>query len=505
MKKILFLACLVSLTLVGCHSKKNAKISLMIEGYQKNTPVIVYYADGIDALTIWEPDTILPNKNGEFEVKIPLNKPQFIAFHPLQSNGKYSSKPIFISKPGKYEISINIKDAKTSIIYPIFKGENEKGVSQLTHFEQYIEKTEKNNQLFISQNPENLLLALNNKIEVESKPFTNLLKNQSIDDPYYKFATNYIQYFFAFQSLQYINEKISGTDTSNSQKWKDLKDIIFKTYPLSNNHLYQTSVGKQYIDLYISEIVQNNKIEYEEALKASLGQTFILHKLKGLLHPDVYKYYALQYLESKTIRLDQETITLFETYAKEFPNTTSSVLYKKIQLESIPAIKTFYATKVDSLQAEIMILDDLYAINSLSEITQRFPGQFVFIDIWASWCPDCISEFKYNDVLKKYLKEKNIPIVYIAFERSPDRAKWKLYLNKYQLTGNHVKCSDELKEDLYRILGTRSVWIPRYILIGPYGEIAISDAPTPSSGKKLYDLINSKLNSVVVSPEIPKK
>jgi len=502
MKKVILFACLVSLVFMGCHSKKNTKFSISIEGYEKNTPVMVQIADGIDALTFWEPDTIFPNRKGEIDLKIPFNKPFFIAFQIQHSNGISESMPLYISKPGKYEISLSLKEPNSKLIYPTLQGKNEKGVSQLINFEEYTKIHNQNNTLFSSINSEDFLLVLNEKIEVERKPFTNLLKNHAIDDQYYQFATNYIQYYFAFHSLQYINEKIGRSDTSNIRIWKEVKNTIFKNYPLSNHHLYKTSVGKQMIDLYLSEIVQNNKMQYEEALKASLGQTFMLQKLKGILHPDVYKYYALQYLDGKAIRLDEETIPLFEAFAKEFPYTASSVLYKKIQLETIPAIKTFYATKVDSLQAEIRILDDLYALNSLREITQRFPGQFIFIDIWASWCPDCISEFKYNDVLKKYLKEKNIPIVYIAFERSPDREKWKLYLNRYQLTGNHVKCSDALKEDLYRILGTRSVWIPRYMLVNPWGEIVILDAPTPSSGNKLYDLINSKMNSVVVSQPV---
>lgn len=498
MKNIFLFTCIVALTFLGCQSNKNAKISVIIDGYQKNTPVVVQIADGIDALTFWESDTLIPDKNGAFEIKIPINKTQIISIQPLQSNGKYFTMPIFITKNGKYELLVPLKESKTTNIYPIFKGENEKGVSQLIHFEQYVGTIEKNNNLFTSIQPENILVFLNEKIQVETKPFDNLLKNQSIDNQFYKCATNYIQYYFAFQSVHYINQQVTTSDTSTIRKWKEVKQTILQNFPLSNVYLYQTSVGKKFIELYISEIIQDKKIEYDEALKASLGQTFILQHLKRVLHPDVYKYYALQYIESKVIRLDKETITLFEAYAKEFPYTAKSKLFKKIKKEAIPTIKSFYELEAPNLESEIVFLDEQYPISSFREITQRFQGQYIFIDIWASWCPDCISEFKYNDVLKNFLKEKNIPIVYIAFERSPDREKWKLYLNRYQLTGNHVKCSDALKEDLYRILGTRSVWIPRYMLVNPWGEIVILDAPTPSSGNKLYDLINSKINSVVV-------
>ena len=502
MKKIFLFLTFASIFLMGCLSKKEAQISISIDGYEKNTQIVIQISDAIGSLSFWAPDTIVANKKGNFEINIPIKEPKMISIHPLQSNGKYSSRPIFITKGGKYKITLSVKNPQKSIMDPIFEGNNEKGVQQLIQFDNYIKIQEDNNNIYNALTPEELKSKLFEKIQIELNPFDNFLKNSSIDKPFYDYATQYINYYFAYKSIIYINEQTPKSDTTSFKEWQNLKNSIFESFPVSNQSILLSHVGKEYIDLYISEMIQQNKTEYDEALKQSLGQTFMYQQMKKVLHPKVFKYVALQYLESKTIRLDYETITLFELYSKQNPDCVQSPMYQKILNQSIPAIKAFYASGNGSLHSEIVLLDETYPISSFKEITQRFQGQYIFIDIWASWCPDCISEFKYNDVLKKFLKEKNIPIVYIAFERSPDRAKWKLYLNKYQLIGNHVKCSDELKEDLYRILGTRSVWIPRYMLVNPLGEIVILDSPTPSSGNKLYDLINSKITSVVVSEPV---
>lgn len=452
---------------------------------------MVQIGDGVGALDFWKADTLFATKKGKLDLKIALTEPQMIRIHPLQSNGNFISKPLLITKEGKYKISLSIKQAKSNVLDPLFKGENEKGVAQLSHFENYYEGLEVNNTIFKSETADELWVSLLEKIKREVNPFENHLKNRSIDKPFFDYASHYINYYFAYQSVKYIEQQTT-TDTTKSKEWKKLKSTIFETFPVSDHRILTSQVGKEYIDLYISEIIQQHKMAYDAALQQSLGQTFVLQQMKEALHSKSYKYYALQYIESKTMRLDRETITLLEAYAKEYPECIKSPIFQKINRESIPAIKAFYAAGNSSLQSEIVLLDEEFPISSFKEITQKFSGQYLFIDIWASWCPDCIMEFQHNETLKKFLQEKNIPIVYIAFERAPERDKWKLYLNKYKLTGNHIKCSDALKEDLYRVLGSRSIWIPRYILVDPTGVIVIPDAATPSSGK-LYDQIKTQL------------
>jgi thiol-disulfide isomerase/thioredoxin len=248
--------------------------------------------------------------------------------------------------------------------------------------------------------------------------------------------------------------------------------------------------------MFIPEVIQKNKPEYDESLKKSMGQTFILGKVKELIHKNAYQYYALEYLKSKSLRLDQETITLFNQYIKDFPENTKIQYFQEIQNIVIPDIQAFYADGKGGLNPRITVLDDSLQVTSYRQAVSHFKGNYLFIDIWASWCPDCIKEFAYNTELKSFLKKNDIACLYISLERSPDRAKWKRYLNKYNLIGSHILINDLLKNDLYQVLGTTSLWIPRYILVDPNGNIVLSEGALPSDGTKLYDQIFSKLSYV---------
>ena len=115
------------------------------------------------------------------------------------------------------------------------------------------------------------------------------------------------------------------------------------------------------------------------------------------------------------------------------------------------------------------------------------------MDVWASWCPDCIAEFEHKEKVDAWLSSQQISSLYIALERSPDRERWKKYISHYGLKGYHVLADKTLKQDLYNLLGTNSLWIPRYFLINPLGEVVAADLPTPSHRKKKKKEIQSAI------------
>ncbi|WP_332911034.1 hypothetical protein [Algoriphagus boritolerans] len=41
------------------------------------------------------------------------------------------------------------------------------------------------------------------------------------------------------------------------------------------------------------------------------------------------------------------------------------------------------------------------ADNVLAELKEKHPGKVIYIDVWATWCGPCISEFKNAEILKK--------------------------------------------------------------------------------------------------------
>lgn len=489
MKKILFSLSLTLILLTSCHSGKKAQFYLELVNCEKNTPVLLYVADATGALDLTEPDTLFTGKKGKLSFSIDLEKPQFILLKATSSKGNYTSTPIYVTQEGEFNLQLSPYKSQNEIPMVFMDGENSLGIIELIRFEN--EKKMMNyNAWFDSTSLSSIYTSLDQLIS-KSLLTINQLKNvKRIDEDFYNFAATYIEYYLSFNTLQYIENRITKVDTTQRRVLNEQKLRIFKRCPISSPNLYQTSVGKDYIDLYLAEIIAQDKSNYDIALKSSAGQSFLLGHLKKLLHKNVYQYYALEYLWAKTIRLDKETITLWSAYCKEFPENKNLALYQKMQKEAIPNINSFYAKGNGVLNPGIFVLDDAAPITSFRDAVASFKGNYLFIDIWASWCPDCIKEFAYNTELKSFLKSKEIACLYISLERSPDRAKWKLYLNKYNLIGSHILINDALREDLYKVLGTSSLWIPRYILVDPNGNIVLPEGALPSDGTKLYDQIN---------------
>jgi len=140
----------------------------------------------------------------------------------------------------------------------------------------------------------------------------------------------------------------------------------------------------------------------------------------------------------------------------------------------------------------IHILDKNDSIKSFAELNKNMGENPFIIDCWGTWCKPCLQEFKYNASLKSFLKENDIKIVYIAFERNLDNAQWLDYIKKYELKGYHMRVNEDFAKKFSK-LGFKGR-LPTYMIVNSEGEIVEPDAHRPSSQEKLYNQIESKLN-----------
>lgn len=97
---------------------------------------------------------------------------------------------------------------------------------------------------------------------------------------------------------------------------------------------------------------------------------------------------------------------------------------------------------------------------SFEKILDQYENQTVVIDVWASWCPDCIKGMpKVAQLQKDY---PDVVFLFLSYDKTPE--KWAAGIEKYQIKGNHYLIQSPWKGGNF----STSIdldWIPRYMVV----------------------------------------
>ncbi|MGS2760673.1 TlpA family protein disulfide reductase [Sinomicrobium sp. M5D2P9] len=109
---------------------------------------------------------------------------------------------------------------------------------------------------------------------------------------------------------------------------------------------------------------------------------------------------------------------------------------------------------------------------TFSEILEANQGKTLFIDVWASWCKDCIESVpKLKEINTKY---DNVTFVFLSLDRSIEG--WEKGREKYRLDyGQHYFIKAGWKGSPF-CQSIELDWIPRYLVVNPEGKIELFKA-----------------------------
>lgn len=104
---------------------------------------------------------------------------------------------------------------------------------------------------------------------------------------------------------------------------------------------------------------------------------------------------------------------------------------------------------------------------TFKEIITKYKGKKIVIDIWASWCGDCI-----KGMPKVVQLQKEYPnVVYLFLSLDKTIQGWKSGIKKYHVKGEHYFIKSGWEGDFGSFVNID--WIPRYMLIDAQGKIAL--------------------------------
>ena len=130
--------------------------------------------------------------------------------------------------------------------------------------------------------------------------------------------------------------------------------------------------------------------------------------------------------------------------------------------------------RVETEFSEAALNDEFVTLNGDSilfkTILENHQGNTVFIDVWASWCKDCLESLPSVKALQA--KHPEVDFVYLSLDKT--QKAWKKGVDRLEIKGDHYLMQSGWKGAMGTFLDLD--WIPRYMIIDKQGTIKVFNA-----------------------------
>lgn len=164
------------------------------------------------------------------------------------------------------------------------------------------------------------------------------------------------------------------------------------------------------------------------------------------------------------------------------PEIQQSPVYKKMESDyqtqlalrnNTPALE--HAGNPSFIQA------DFEGKSIISTLAEMNPGKTMYVDVWGASCGPCFREFPYSRELHSKVDHEDVLFVYLCTYAKSEE-EWREKIRENNLGGQHFLLNREVGKAFYEELKERPR-NPYYFIIGKDGEVAMKNAPRPSSGE----------------------
>lgn len=137
----------------------------------------------------------------------------------------------------------------------------------------------------------------------------------------------------------------------------------------------------------------------------------------------------------------------------------------------------------EALNATMMAADGTNP--TLADVIAKHKGKATVIEVWASWCGDCVKAMpKLKELM---INHPEADYVFISMDKTED--KWRAGIAKHDLQGDHYWVADGMKGNFGKAADID--WIPRYIILDKEGNVVTYRAIETD-----FEKINNTLNTL---------
>ncbi|WGH75195.1 TlpA disulfide reductase family protein [Tenacibaculum tangerinum] len=148
---------------------------------------------------------------------------------------------------------------------------------------------------------------------------------------------------------------------------------------------------------------------------------------------------------------------------------------KKIVLVVFIGISMLGCSKENPGQFSTEALEDVFISlegkeSTFNTILEKHKGKKIVIDVWASWCPDCLKSIP--EIQKIQGEYKEAAYVFLSLDRN--KTDWKNGIERLKIEGDHYFMQSGWEGSFGKFLDLN--WIPRFLVVNENGKIIVFNA-----------------------------
>ena len=480
MKKLLLISAILSV-LMGCNSSEKTDIELVrgnaiVEGkvsnFENSSKVLRFFGSSV---VVDIEQTAIIDSLGNFRTEIELFTPQDV-------NLKYEIgfADLYLKPNDSLFLEIDANLFKQDR-YPYYEvsGSNPSITENMRDFLQFHDPNSYEPKYGDSVSVEEYLSDLEQQMIVEDSVLNEFSKQYNPTEEFMNWAKKNTTYGFANYLILYfwyfdINHKQYKTEILNT----DL-------FPVDDDSAIVSSLYKLHLNFYLGtnyfkgDSVVTKLFEEKDAVGAYTKMFDRLIKIERQgLSKDIMLYMMFNFVYRSSA---EDFLLLFSSYGTHIENQELvNILQEK---------KSGINTQANE---EETILD--LKLTTKSETIEKFwetvfskhKDKIIYIDIWATWCGPCRSEIPYAIDLHNYFEGKPIAFVNLCFASKKD--DWEKFIAKNNIKGDNYFFNEEEKVLLKNELNFTGY--PTYMIIDKKGNLINKNAPRPSSGDEIINILN---------------